>query len=191
MHITLANKLFLQLAPDPQGIAVLQAMQRRLQPGNGMELVAANELHLSILHIGPLARFAGSIKSDLAKEVVLSNIQAMAAAFMVMAEEAATARISLVPTSTARFGTDSGVYALEFSADGLLNGMHARALLALRLCLLSCGIEDPDAYIAHTPHLQHAPAFRPHVAIAHNYHGPELSVPSTDMMRFVPAPTVV
>ncbi len=161
-------KLYVQLRPDSDGIALVRSVQQSLHTQSRIIIVKQSAIHLTILHIGAVDRMLDSMAgfTTMNRREILLRVDKL-----IKDLEAATADIGdipfkLEPIAYERFGTHGTAYAITFQPTAELNTLHDKCLLVLKKFFASCNITDTEAFMTADDNFKHALSLRPHVTVA-------------------------
>jgi 2'-5' RNA ligase len=167
MGLSLKNKLYVQLQPDLSSRDGIIELQRNLPNSRP---VPSSELHMTIIHLGELARFERSIP-----EITISDDELCSAAAALSTRwntllTRSKDEYELTSNKLSLFGKQQSALVVEYDSSPELIHLHSLCLQELMVFLSDVGISDPDTFIQNDSNLKHSRSLSPHVTLFKKIH---------------------
>lgn len=173
--ITRMTKIYVQLQPDQTAVAAVRKVQQDLAAGDTGQsrLVARNALHVTVIHFGLVAKFIESVRphTTTPDDAILLQVHDLAKSFEAAIESTGPAGFTLKPLDLAYFGAHHTSLVIEFQPVRELQQLHTTCLALLKDMLHRIGLQQVDSFMAEDTNLRYTLSLKPHLTIAHSYHG--------------------
>jgi|AntRauTorcE11897_2_1112592.scaffolds.fasta_scaffold13548_2 hypothetical protein len=159
------ERIYLQYQPDESSLTRLLDWQKLAAVSNPQARpVQPDRMHLTVIHFGILADVFRELQQAV-PSLTWDVYQASVANFLQDAQTVLPAQATVTPHAFELFGAPHSVLALRVITDDVLIQAHQQALMYLKECLRTCGIQHPVAFMQGSANFRFALQLQPHISL--------------------------